>query len=134
MDDIPDDQSLQDLINEERKQHANYYDVALLPSSKNPGNDKTRFIAAPKNYDPIKTGFIKQKKTMFYEFDENDFDRENVNAIMKNTNNPSKSSSYRSMNKNRNIKDAMLEEQDSFEPSVEVVIDERTSKSTMWKL
>ncbi len=121
VDDVPDDQSLQDLINEERKQHANYYDVALLPSSIKPGNDKTSFIAAPKNYDPIKTGFIKQKKSMFYEFDENDendFDKKNVDAIMKKTNNPS----YRRMNNNKNIMDAKLEEQESFEPSVEVVI------------
>mmetsp|Transcript_30112 Transcript_30112/g.35774 ORF Transcript_30112/g.35774 Transcript_30112/m.35774 type:complete len:247 (+) Transcript_30112:139-879(+) len=61
--DIPDDDSFKEIIAEERK-------------SRKQGTGRTKFLVAPKDYDPIASGFYKPKcgeDRQYYESDEDDY-------------------------------------------------------------
>mmetsp|Transcript_8515 Transcript_8515/g.12780 ORF Transcript_8515/g.12780 Transcript_8515/m.12780 type:complete len:297 (-) Transcript_8515:162-1052(-) len=136
VEDIPDDRSLQSLIRKEREEMAcQYYNDQesdqLLTSKNAPG---TNFIKAHKNYDPIESGFIQADgRTKFYESDEESENEDETRDVS-----VSKSQSIGEKETNRSKDSSSFgltpdadKEQETFEPSVEVVINER---SPLWKI
>lgn len=122
--DIPDDQSLQEIIHKERSE------------KKSISKGGTNFISAPKNYDPVKSGFMNTKvsgggtkKKLFYDSDEEEEQKRNngneasqiqpPKGILKNKKNI--------IQNNNHTPKSNVEYQDC----IEVVIDKN---SVFWKL
>ena len=105
--DIPDDRSLQSLIRKERReiscQYYNDSSASLFPGAQ----AETNFVSAPKNYDPIKAGFINPNERRSYYNSDEEETRDTAQYGRKQRG------------------------QDDDEPSVEVVINEQSS---LWKL
>lgn len=160
VEDIPDDKSLQKFLHEEQENMAvQYYDYdhdnLKHRNRGNRHNDEdpttTKFISAPQDYDPYVTGFINPKSSEFYESDEDEDESRDTLSYSTSaeshvlteasSNNISSENitvalSFALKGKNRfGLKGkkirSVLKEQENFEPSVEVVINER---SPLWTL
>ena len=138
MEDIPDDRSLQSLIRKERRSMTcQYYDEEdtsannLLTNAKAP---TPKFISAPKNYDPVKAGFINpntDKRRSFYESDEDEMMMDSDSNRMMGGSLSHDTSNSNCYSDTESAATMRRDQQETIEPAVEVVINEN---SHLWTL
>ncbi len=149
--DIPDDRSLQSLIRKERRTAASqYYDDNNYNGKENDpspankllfddnvntsgGGTSTNFVSAPKDYDPIKSGFMnpEHSKKAFYESDEDDAAAEAEENMTKGASTASSSNNGWSSDSGSSGS-IFGKRQATFEPAIEVVLNANSRLNSLY--